>query len=73
MIVRWEVADGYVGAGRTQETEIDDDSIAECESQEEFNRLIEECVQEDFEQRVSWEVDPWPEWPRHSPENESDQ
>jgi len=58
MNVKWQIADGYAGSSRPQYTEIDDYSIQECESDEELERLIEECIQDDFEQIVSpsWDM-----------------
>ena len=53
MIVNWEVDDGYVGSG-TQETEISDDDIRECETIEDAMRFVEDEVQRDFEQKISW-------------------
>lgn len=56
MTVTWEVDDGYCGGSRQQHTEIDDDELAECETEEERQKLIEEYVQNDFEQLVSWNI-----------------
>ena len=50
----WEIDDGYVGQRAPQYTEIDDDDLAECETEEERQELINEIVQEDFEQKVSF-------------------
>lgn len=54
MIVNWEVEDGYIGKSRPQHTAIDDDELAEYETEEEKERFIEECVEEDFRQKISW-------------------
>ncbi len=56
MIVRWEVDDGYAGKSRPQYTEIDDSELAECETQEERQQLIEDYVREDFETRITWYI-----------------
>lgn len=56
MKITWEVSDGYVGQSRTQDTEVPDDEIAECESQGELELLINDYIQEDFENTVTWEV-----------------
>lgn len=56
MIVTWEVEDGYVTGARPQHTEIPDDELAECETEEERDKLIAECIQNDFEQNISWYI-----------------
>lgn len=61
--VVWEVGDGYVGKSRPQRTVIDVENDLMCE--EEWNELtheekienIESIVQEDFEQRITFEID----------------
>ncbi|MBD3351724.1 MAG: hypothetical protein GF364_09590 [Candidatus Lokiarchaeota archaeon] len=55
MKVRWEVNDGYIGKSRPQYTIIDDDDLDECETEEDREKLIEDMIQEDFEQRITWE------------------
>jgi hypothetical protein len=54
MKVKWEVDDGYVGASRPQVTEVDDDELAECETEDEREHLINERIQEDFDERINW-------------------
>ena len=54
MIVTWEVDDGYVGKSRPQHTEVPDNELAECETDEEREDLINDYIQSDFEQRISW-------------------
>jgi len=49
----WEIDDGYVGQRAPQYTEIDDDDLAECETDEERWELISDIVQEDFIQKIS--------------------
>lgn len=56
MKVRWEVEDGYVGGSRPHYTEVDDEELAECETEQERQNLIDEYIQEDFEQTVTWSV-----------------
>jgi len=56
MRVTWEVEDGYVGKSRPQYTEVPDDELFECETEEEFQQLIDEHVQHDFEQDISWTI-----------------
>lgn len=54
MIVRWEVDDGYCGKSRPHKTEIDDDDLEMCETEEEREQLISDIIQQDFEQIISW-------------------
>lgn len=54
MKVTWKVEDGYIGPSAPHEVEIDDDELAECETDEERETLIEECIQEDFNSKISW-------------------
>jgi hypothetical protein len=56
MIVHWEVEDGYVGKSRPQSTEISNEDLDACETQAERDLLIEECIQEDFEQSITWAI-----------------
>ena len=54
MRVTWEVDDGYVGKSRPQHTEVPDDELAGCETDEERETLIDDYIQEDFDNRISW-------------------
>lgn len=54
MIVRWQVSDGYVSGDRPQTTNIPDEELEECETEEERKELINDYIQNDFEQRISW-------------------
>ena len=54
MQITWEVEDGYIGKSRPQFTEIDDDDLSECSTDEEREEFIEQCVQEDFMSNISW-------------------
>jgi len=54
MVITWEVEDGYIGKSRPHHTKIDDDDLAECESEEEKEEYIEQCIQEDFMMNISW-------------------
>lgn len=54
MKITWEVEDGYIGKSRPQQTEIPDDELDECETQELKEELIREYIQEDFQQNISW-------------------
>jgi len=53
MKLTWYLKDGYVGT-RSFATTIDDGDIEACETEQEYNDLIETCIQEDFNQRVSF-------------------
>jgi hypothetical protein len=60
--VKWEVEDGYAGKSRPQKTIIDTErDMQEGEwdemSQEERMEYIEECVQEDFDQKISFAIE----------------
>lgn len=54
MKVRWQVEDGYMGKSRPQYTKIDDDDWLDCESDDERDLLIEEYIQQDFDERMTW-------------------
>lgn len=58
MNVSWEVEDGYCG-GRPQHTEVPDDELLELEAIEEKKALIEEYVEADFEQNITWHFTNW--------------
>lgn len=53
MEITWYARDGYCGDG-PQELGIDDEEIKNCETEEEALALIEEAIEEDFRQKVSW-------------------
>ena len=54
--ITWEVEDGYVGKSRPHFTEVDDDELAECETEDERNDLINDYVQEDFDNHISFSI-----------------
>jgi len=54
MKVKWEVEDGYAGGSRPQYTVIDDDDLAECETEEEKEEFISQCIQKDFMIEITW-------------------
>lgn len=54
--VTWEVDDGYVGKSRPQHTEVPEDDLEDCETDEERKRRIKEYVEEDFKQRISFSI-----------------
>ena len=60
--VTWQVYDGYCGGSRPQHTKIDtsdymDDVEWIEQSEEERQKYIEEAVQEDFNQKVCFNID----------------
>lgn len=56
MIVIWQVDDGYAGGSRPHTTEVDDDELSECDTEEERQEHIGACIQDDFEQKISWSI-----------------
>lgn len=54
MKVTWEVEDGYCGKSRPQFTEIDDDELAQFQTEEEREKHIFDCIQDDFDNKISW-------------------
>ena len=54
MIVCWQVDDGSAGPGRSQKTEVDDQELAECKTDEEREQLISDYIQEDFNNNINW-------------------
>lgn len=54
MKITWEVEDGYAGKARPQYLEIDDDDLAGYKIEEERDAFITECVQEEFNQKISF-------------------
>lgn len=57
MRVTYEVEDGYVGGSRPIYCTIDDDEILECEDKESMIQFIEDCIQEHYEQHITWWAD----------------
>lgn len=53
--LRWEVGDGYVGKSRPQKTQI---HSSECEgmTREEIEEHVEQCMQDDFDQKITAEA-----------------
>ena len=56
MKVRWEVEDGYISGSRPHTTEVDDDELSECDTEEERQEVINDTIQNDFEQKISWSI-----------------
>ena len=57
MRVRWEISDGYVGKSRPHYTEIPDEEFDGL-NEEEKEQLIDDWVEEEFNNKVSfyWKV-----------------
>lgn len=56
MEVKWQVDDGYAGPARPQYTKVPDEELAECESEQEREDLINDYVSEDFLQKITWYI-----------------
>ena len=55
LTVTWKVDDGYANNG-PHVTKIQDYEFEGCETKEERSEIIEQSVQADFEQFVSWYI-----------------
>lgn len=53
MIVKWKVYDGKFGE-TLHETDVPDESLAMCESEDERDEVIREYVQMDFKDNVQY-------------------
>jgi len=53
MIVTWQVDDGYCG-GRPHTFEIPDEEFKDCSTEKEKQVIIEEWVQQEFDNNISW-------------------
>lgn len=62
MKITWQADDGYVGGGRPQTCKIPDDEIDECESQEDFEKLVSDYIDQDLQNKVHAVYD-MPKWP----------
>jgi len=56
MKVKWEVSDGYIGNSRPQYTEVPDCELEYCETPEERQNLINDYVNDDFVEKITWEI-----------------
>lgn len=54
MEITWEVEDWYCGKSRPHHTTIPDEEFEDCETEEEREQLIEDWIQEEFKQKISW-------------------
>ena len=55
--VTWQVDDGYVGKSRPQITIIPEEEFEDCKTEADRNAIIEEFVDSDFQNRISWFID----------------
>lgn len=55
MKITWEVDDGYVGGRRPHTTVIDDEDFEDM-ADEEKDAYIMLCIQENFNQIISWYI-----------------
>lgn len=53
--VRWQVDDGYAGGSRPQSLTIPDEDFEDM-TEEEKEAYIEECIQDDFNNKISWHI-----------------
>jgi len=56
MIVKWEIEDGYAGGSRPHTTKIPNNVLDACDTDFDRELVIEEYVQADFDQRISWYI-----------------
>jgi len=54
MKVVWEIDDGCAGGRSEYVTDVDDDELAECETDAEREDIIAEFIENDFRLSVSW-------------------
>jgi phage gpG-like protein len=55
MKVRWQVDDGYAGGSRPQSLNLPDRDFEDM-TEEEKETYINDCVQEDFNNKISWHI-----------------
>ncbi len=54
MRITWEVEDGYAGKSRPHFINIPDEEIEKCKTLEEKNEFIYQCIQDEFDQTISF-------------------
>ncbi len=59
--VIWTAVDGYVGGASPQGVKIDVSDFADLD-RDDAASLLKDCIQEDFEQKVSWECEDFEEY-----------
>ncbi len=52
--VRWAVEDGYVGKSRPQKFDLDPEDFEGCESDGDYEQVLDIAIQEEFANRISW-------------------
>lgn len=52
MKIRYDLDDGYAGPSRPHFVEVSDEDLAECETEEEKAAMVDEAIQEDFQQHI---------------------
>jgi len=55
--VHWGVEDGYVGKSRPQRFDMDLDNFDGCESDVEYEAVLDDYVQQEFFNHISWHCD----------------
>jgi hypothetical protein len=55
--ITWYADDGYVCGDRPKRIVCDPDDFVDCDSEESVNEMLSQCLQEEFEQKVSWCAD----------------
>jgi len=54
MRIRWYIDDGYVDKDRPHYLDVSDDELDYCDTAEERENLISDCVREEFENTISY-------------------
>lgn len=57
MKITWEADDGYAGGAAPQSLKIPDSDILDCETVDEAMEMIEQAINDDFANKVSWTCD----------------
>jgi hypothetical protein len=58
MNIVYYVDDGYAGTNsRPHHVKIDDEELAELETESEKKQFIQDCIEEHFRENVSWHCD----------------
>lgn len=52
--ITWYVEDGYVGRDRPQHLRVDLSDFEFCDTEKEVEQILEELLEEAFNQRASW-------------------
>lgn len=55
--IRWEAEDGYCGGSRPQHFEMDLEDFDYDMDLNAIQKQIEDCIQEDFMQKITWSSD----------------